>query len=98
MKHLVTTMIAGALALGAAGIAQATQNSSERQEPLPGKDGNKYVPYDERTGNESIVYFTRDLSAEGLIKAYEQVNANIEGRIGVKLHTDAERPARCQHR
>lgn len=50
-------------------------------------DGNRYVPYDERTGNESIVYFTRNLSAEGLAKAYEQVNANIDGRVAVKLHT-----------
>lgn len=57
------------------------------QSPTPGKDGNKYVPYEERTGNESVVYFTRNLSAEGLIKAYEQVNANIEGKVGVKLHT-----------
>jgi hypothetical protein len=51
------------------------------------KDGNKYVPYDNREGNESVVYFTRNLSPEGLIKAYEQVNGNINGKIGVKLHT-----------
>ena len=55
--------------------------------PQPGKDGNKYVSYDQRTGNESVVYFTRNLSAEGLIKAYEQVNGKIGGHIGVKLHT-----------
>ena len=54
---------------------------------MSGKDGNKYVPYEERTGNESIVYFTRNLTSEGLIKAYEQVSENIEGNIGVKLHT-----------
>ena len=54
---------------------------------MPGKDGNKYVPYEERTGNESIVYFTRSLTSEGLIKTYEQVSENIEGNIGVKLHT-----------
>ena len=53
----------------------------------PGKDGNKYVSYDQRTGNESVVYFTRNLSAEGLIKAYEQVNGKIGGHVGVKLHT-----------
>lgn len=53
----------------------------------PGIDGDKYVPYAERTGNESVVYFTRELSAEGLIKAYEQVNGNICGKVGVKLHT-----------
>lgn len=55
--------------------------------PVPGKNGNKYLPYEERTGNESVVYFTRSLSAEGLIKAYEQVSANIKGQTGVKLHT-----------
>lgn len=51
------------------------------------RGGHKYVPYDQRTGEESIVYFTRNLSPEGLIQAYEKVNQNIEGKIAVKLHT-----------
>ena len=42
----------------------------KKYKPIPGTDGNKYVPYEKRTGNESVVYFTRNLSAEGLIKAY----------------------------
>ena len=50
-------------------------------------DGRRYVPYSERTGNESIVYFTRDLSPEGLKKIYEKVNGNMKGKIAVKLHT-----------
>ena len=50
-------------------------------------DGRKYVPYSQRTGNESIVYFTRDLSPEGLKKIYEKVNGNMKGKIAVKLHT-----------
>ena len=50
-------------------------------------DGRRYVPYEERTGNESVVYFTRDLSPEGLKKVYEKVNAHIQGKVGVKLHT-----------
>ena len=54
---------------------------------MANKDGSKYVPYNERTGNESIVYFTRDLSPEGLKKAYEKVNGNMTGKIAVKLHT-----------
>lgn len=66
---------------------QSKQENMAVSNSMPGKDGNKYVPYGERTGNESIVYFTRNLSAEGLINAYEQVCANIEGRTGVKLHT-----------
>ncbi len=54
---------------------------------LAGLGGEKYIPLEERTGNESIVYFTRDLSAAGLQKAYEKVNGNITGKIAVKLHT-----------
>lgn len=49
--------------------------------------GNRYVPYAERTGNESIVYFTRDLSPEGILKVYEKIKAQIGGRVAIKLHT-----------
>ena len=54
---------------------------------VPGLGGERYVPYEERTGNESIVYFTRDLSAAGLKKLYERVNEQITGRVAIKLHT-----------
>jgi hypothetical protein len=50
-------------------------------------DGDKYIPFDKREGPESIVYFTRDLSAEGLHKIDQKVKENIDGKIGVKLHT-----------
>lgn len=52
-----------------------------------GIGGDHYIPYKERKGNESIVYFTRDLSAEGLIRMYEKINENLTGKIAVKLHT-----------
>jgi Uncharacterized Fe-S center protein len=52
-----------------------------------GKGGEFYVPYDERSGNESIVYFTRNLSPEGLQKIYEKVSGEMKGKIAVKLHT-----------
>ena len=59
----------------------------------PGKDGNKYVPYSERTGEKSVVYFTRDLSPEGLKKIYDKVSRGIEGKVAIKLHTgEAEGP------
>ena len=51
---------------------------------VPGKDGNKYVPYDERHGEESVVFFTRDLSEEGLKKIYDKVSEVLEGRVAVK--------------
>ena len=62
-------------------------DKKKTESPVPGTGGEVYVPMALRTGAESVVYFTRDLSAEGLIKAYEQVCAKISGRVGVKLHT-----------
>ena len=77
MKHLLSTL----LLVATFGFVTAQNHVA------PGTDGNKYVNYADRTGNESVVYFTRDLSAAGLIKAYEQVNGMIDGHVGVKLHT-----------
>ena len=79
MKTIIITVLLGLISNSV--MAQINNN------PIPGTDGNKYVPYEQRTGNESVVYFTRNLSAEGLIKAYEQVNGKICGHVGVKLHT-----------
>ncbi len=52
-----------------------------------GTDGSRYIPYEERTGNESVVYFTRDLSPEGMAKVYERVKEHIGGKVAIKLHT-----------
>ena len=61
--------------------------------PKAGKDGNKYVPYEERTGESSVVFFTRDLSEEGLKKIYDRVSSVLTGKVAVKLHTgEAEGP------
>ncbi len=78
MNKIISTLMLLVIAMG----AMTAQNKV-----TAGVDGNKYVAYAERLGNESVVYFTRDLSAAGLIKAYEQVNGMIEGHVGVKLHT-----------
>lgn len=53
----------------------------------PGTGGNQYVPYAERSGKESVVYFTRDLSAQGLEKIYQRVNDSMKGNVAIKLHT-----------
>ena len=34
-----------------------------------------------------VVYFTRDLSAEGLKKVYSKINQDLTGKVAVKLHT-----------
>lgn len=36
---------------------------------------------------KSIVYFTKDISPEGLIKIYEKLNVNLIGKVGVKIST-----------
>ncbi len=59
---------------------------SDRQ-AVPGTNGNRYLPYEKRDGGESVVYFTRDLSAEGLRRIYARVGGNLTGKVAVKLHT-----------
>ena len=63
------------------------------KKPVPGTGGNRYVPFEERTGDSSVVFFTRDLSEEGLKKIYDRVSSVLEGKVAVKLHTgEAEGP------
>ena len=81
-RILTRVLLAALVCCSVAGSCAARTNDSDSA-----TDGSIYIPYEERTGNQSIVYFTRNLSAEGLIKAYEMVCANIEGNTGVKLHT-----------
>ena len=54
---------------------------------VPGTGGDHYIPYEERTGGESVVFFTRDLSAKGLVKIYERIGEVLGGKVAVKLHT-----------
>lgn len=50
------------------------------QKPAPGTGGDRYVPYAQRTGGESAVYFTRDLSAEGLQRVFSRVSGVLVGK------------------
>lgn len=54
---------------------------------VPGTGGEIYVPMAERSGEQSVVYFTRELSADGLLKIFERVKQALLGNIAVKLHT-----------
>ena len=61
--------------------------------PLPGTGGNRYIPFEDRTGGSSVVFFTRDLSEKGLIKIYDRVCSALCGKVAVKLHPgEAEGP------
>ncbi len=39
---------------------------------------------------KSKVYFTKDLSSTGLVKIYEALNIELEGKVAVKLHSGEE--------
>lgn len=54
---------------------------------MAGTGGDRYIPYEDRTGDESVVYFTRDLSADGLKKIYDRIGQTMKGRVAIKLHT-----------
>lgn len=37
--------------------------------------------------NKAVVYFTEDISPEGLVKIYGKINGNIKGKTAIKVHT-----------
>ncbi len=37
--------------------------------------------------NKAVVYFTRDISPEGLVKIYDKISKNIDGKVAIKFHT-----------
>lgn len=55
--------------------------------PVAGKGGDHYIAPSERSGAKAQVYFTKDLSADGLQRIFNKVKAPLSGRIAVKLHT-----------
>ena len=71
---------------GCAGAAEQKTGGGTGKK-TPGTGGESYVPYEQRTGPESFVYFTRDLSAAGLLKAFDRVKGALAGKVAVKLHT-----------
>ena len=71
---------------GYAGAAEK-DGSGRGSAKKPGTGGDKYLPYDKRTGPEAFVYFTRDLSAAGLLKVFDRVKGALAGKVAVKLHT-----------
>ncbi len=73
MKKYAMMGLAGACACLCACSAAENTASAPKQEPVQGK--------------KAVVYFTRDLSAEGLKKIYGKINQNLTGKVAIKLHT-----------
>lgn len=55
--------------------------------PQAPTNGSVRVPFDQRDGATSDVFFTRDLSPEGLRRAVAKVAPRLNGKIAIKLHT-----------
>ena len=53
----------------------------------PATGGENYIEPSKRDGGQSVVYFTRDLSADGLRKAFAKVAPKLSGKVAIKLHT-----------
>ena len=54
-----------------------------KKQAVAGTDGDKYIPYENREGQESVVYFTANLSAEGLLRIFDKVGAHLTGKVGI---------------
>lgn len=59
----------------------------KEKQVVPGTGGEHYIPYSERSGEKSVVFFTRELSAAGLLKIYGRIQEVLQGRVAIKLHT-----------
>jgi len=77
----------GTMALAAAipTFLQVSAHAQENGQTQLTWDGSHAVP--QVDPSKPIVYFTRDLSPEGVQKIYEKINKGITGRVGIKLHT-----------
>lgn len=80
-------LVAAAVAVPSLSCANEAKAHTLQPSVKPGCGGDHYIPVSERQGGESVVYFTRDLSAEGLQKLYDKIAVNFTGNIGIKLHT-----------
>jgi len=62
-------------------IAQAQES---RPKQITWDGSHAFSSYDP---SKPVVYFTRDLSAQGVQKIYEKINYGMTGKVGIKLHT-----------
>lgn len=67
--------------------ARAAQAGNSRAIAIDPRGSRVNVPLEERTGAASRVWFTRDLSADGLRRIYAAVAGSISGKTPLKLHT-----------
>ncbi|MDR2173324.1 MAG: DUF362 domain-containing protein [Burkholderiales bacterium] len=69
---------ASAIALAVPGLVSGAKTSSPKAAERKGA---------EATTKKAQVYFTDDISPEGLLKVYQKINGNIKGRVAIKWHS-----------
>ena len=65
--------------------ARAAQASNSRAIAIDPRGSRVNVPLEERTGAASRVWFTRDLSADGLRRIYAAVAGSISGKTALSF-------------
>ena len=84
-SHATIVLTSGLVGAGDVYKRQGAQTMEKIK--TAGKGGEKYTPFNERTGNTSDVFFTSDLSADGLRRIFAKVNNTLNGKVAVKIHT-----------
>ncbi|MDO4937257.1 MAG: DUF362 domain-containing protein, partial [Sutterellaceae bacterium] len=80
-------LLAGGIALGVAGSVGVGLGSARAQSTPTALN----IPWAEKLAHltdatdASLVYFTRDMSAAGLVKVYEALGQKLEGKVAVKI-------------
>ncbi len=94
-KRMIRSVICAALLL-AAGCADSTADENPQQNPAEeetaAQENTEEVTAPETEGDAPTVYFTSDISAEGLVKIYDALGWTPEGNTAVKIST-GEPPA-----
>ncbi len=80
-KKIVSIIFISITFICLGGLAFATLN--EKTEKIENLDKIKNIATDKK----AIVYFTKDISPEGLLKAYAKINKTIDGKVAIKIHT-----------
>ena len=45
-----------------------------------------FCSFAQQSQDSSIVYFTRDISPEGVMKIFQYVKDSVHGNVGIKVH------------
>ena len=97
MKKIIPLLISGMMLFAGCGKAYGNSVQTEPEPAAPAAEPSSSPQAEEKPAQAVIedpatVFFTADISPEGLVKIYEALNWQPQGKVGVKLST-GEPPA-----